>query len=67
MIITGTGCLTWGIGILSYAIPMIVFMYAVLTSRRVPVACTRCDGDVPPSARKCPTCGAFVPNQDQPL
>lgn len=67
MTFTQTGIQTWLIGLMSYSIPMIVFLYAVLTTKPVPTACPRCDGDVPPTVRKCPQCGSLVPNQDQPL
>ena len=61
------GGLTLTIGILGIAIPLILLYTTVKMTRPVPVACPRCDGDVPPTSVKCPNCGSVVPNQDQPL
>jgi len=64
---THEGILTFWLTVATYAIPMTVFLYAVLATKPVPTACLRCDGDVAPGLRKCPNCGAMVPHWDQPL
>jgi len=61
------GILTLCVGILTAAIPLIVLQVSVALTRPGPVACVRCDADVPRKAQKCPSCGAFAPDQDQAL
>jgi hypothetical protein len=53
--------------LLSISIPLLILRIAVKQTKRVPVACPRCDLDVPPTAVKCPHCGALVPDGDQEL
>ena len=61
------GTLTLCVGILTVAVPLLLLKASVNSATPGPVACPRCDGDVPRKAVKCPNCGATVPYQDQAL
>lgn len=61
------GILTLCVAIIGVSIPLILLKVSVALTHPGPVACIRCDADVPRTAQKCPNCGTIVPDQDQEL
>jgi predicted amidophosphoribosyltransferase len=61
------GVLTLCIGALTATIPLIVLQISVALAQPGPVACVRCDADVPRSAEKCPNCGTLSLDRHQTL
>lgn len=61
------GISTLLVGLVGFAIPMIILFVAIKQTAPHGFACTRCDRDVPLGSARCPNCGAPVVNADQPL
>ena len=65
--LTSQGALTVVVTVITTLIPLLFLWTAVKQTRPHPMACPRCDEDVPVGVRKCPGCGSFVPDTDQML
>lgn len=61
------GVSTLLVGLVGFAIPMIILFIAIKQTAPHGFACTRCDRDVPLGSARCPSCGAPVLHADQPL
>lgn len=61
------GFWTLVVGLVGFAIPMIILVTAIKQTDPHGFACTRCDRDIPLGSARCPNCGAPVLHADQPL